>query len=246
VVAATYPGQKTLAMSDDGTKIAFSYQEPYHYTPGSTSWNLRDRVSVRTWNGSQYVEEYSVTCADIKSNNTQCGFGQSELRFSPDGSTLGVVGALSTAVYKRTGAGWQQQFLTSAYRAISVAFNTDGTKMLMSASVTNSLGNGWSIYAYVFDGRSWNMVGQNYGTQKDKGYGGVWDPFISASDDLSTFARITPRERTPNLYTWDGRGTPSDGTPLPDLAGEMVVMSGDGNTIYYGSIVSKRSWPASR
>jgi hypothetical protein len=246
VVATTYPGQKALAMSDDGTKIAFSYQEPYHYTPGSTSWNLRDRVSVRTWNGSQYVEEYSATCADIKSNNAQCSFGQSELRFSPDGSTLGVVGALSLAVYKRTGAGWQQQFVTSAYRAMSVAFNTDGTKMLMSASMTYSNGYGWSVYGFVFDGRFWNMVGQNYGRVSDKGYGGVWDPFISASDDLSTFARITPRERTPNLYTWDGRGTPSDGTPLPDLAGEMIVMSGDGNTIYYGSIVSKRSWPASR
>lgn len=97
----------------------------------------------------------------------------------------------------------------------------------------------------------WNEVGysQQYITgsnQPNSGWAGSWDPFISASDDLSTFARLTQRQGYPVLHTWDGRGNPSLGTMIYDSVGTMIVMSGDGNTIYYGPNVSKRSWPSSR
>jgi hypothetical protein len=252
-----FPGQYTLGISGDGSRIAYAYTD--YYTPtGQTYLAARDRVSVRVWNGSAYVEETSIPCANP---NSQCGIGRSQLSFSPDGSTLGLVGGPSTTIYKRIGGVWQNQYSTpfhqaydkSGFETFSAAFNTDGTKMLMSSAQYYGVGGGygWAVYAYVWDGRFWNEVGysQQYITgsnQPNSGWSGSWDPFISASDDLSTFARLTQRQGYPVLHTWDGRGSPSLGTMIYDNIGTMIVMSGDGNTIYYGPNVSKRSWPSSR
>ncbi|MDE4914868.1 putative Ig domain-containing protein [Methylobacterium sp. 092160098-2] len=251
------PGQFSLGISGDGSRIAYSYTD--YYTPtGQTYTAARDKVSVRIWNGSAYVEETSIPCANP---NSQCGIGRGQLSFSPDGSTLGLVGGPSTTIYKRIGGTWQNQYSTPFHKAydnsgfgtFSAAFNTDGTKMLMSSAQYYGVGGGygWAVYAYVWDGRMWNEVGysQQYITgsnQPNSGWAGSWDPFISASDDLSTFARLTQRQGYPVLHTWDGRGNPSLGTMIYDSVGTMIVMSGDGNTIYYGPNVSKRSWPSSR
>ena len=251
------PGQYTLGISGDGSRIAYAYTD--YYTPtGQTYVASRDRVSVRIWNGSAYVEETSIPCANP---NSQCGIGRSQLSFSPDGSTLALVGGPSTAIYKLIGGTWQKQYSTPFHRAYdnsgfqtySAAFNTDGTKMLMSSDQYYGVGGGygWAVYAYAWDGRMWNEVGysQQYITgsnQPNSGWAGTWAPYISASDDLSTFARLTQRQGYPVLHTWDGRGNPSLGTMIYDNIGTMIVMSGDGNTIYYGPNVSKRSWPSSR
>ncbi|MGU3603802.1 putative Ig domain-containing protein [Methylobacterium brachiatum] len=263
IVTKAYPGQRALAISDDGTKIAFFYTQPYHYTPTSTTWSLKDTVSIRAWNGSEYAEEYSINCANTyNSTNTQCGVGIRGLSFSPDGSTLGVLGNYQTNIFKKLNGAWQSQYATPLHpgwdkgnrQPVSVALNTDGTKMLMSSTMTYNWpigGYGWAVYAYVWDGRMWNEVGVNYdsipgSSQAGSGYPGVWDSYISASDDLSTFGRLSQKQGYPSLHTWDGRGNPSPATPIYDFIGWTMVMSGDGNTIYTGHQVSKKSWPSSR
>jgi hypothetical protein len=267
----SYPGQQTLAMSDDGMRIAYFYKDPYFYTPTSQYESLRDRVSIRVWNGSAYVEEYSIACANTGSNtNVQCGIGQTDLKFSPDGSTLGVVGNFETAIFKKVGAAWQNQYTTpyqlngnkSQRRTTSVALNTDGTKMLMGTTLTymNSQGYatayGWAVVAYVWDGRFWTQVGSNYGQAAAYGACQVYNycniasiaPYISASDDLTSFVRVLPWEMNPYVHTWDGRGNPDTGFYLGDanLTTHKVAMSGDGNTIYLDRVVAKASWPSSR
>jgi hypothetical protein len=271
IIAKAYPGQKTLAISDDGAKVAFFYKEPYRYTPTSTNWNLRDRVSIRAWNGSQYAEEYSITCANTAgSTNDQCGIGQNDLKFSPDGSTLGVVGNLQTNIFKKINGVWQNQYTTpiqtngdkSARTTTSVALNTDGTKMLMGTSLTymNSQGwalaYGWAVVAYAWDGRFWNEVGSSNGKATQYGNCQVYNycstssivPLISANDDLTSFVRVLPWEMNAYIHTWDGRSNPDAGFYLGDVNGtaHKVTMSGDGNTVYLGRLVSKANWPSSR
>ncbi|WP_408903604.1 putative Ig domain-containing protein [Methylobacterium radiotolerans] len=252
------PGYLTLAISDDGQRIAYSRKDYFYSTPTATTLTPRDRVSVRVWNGSQYVEENSIACPNP---NDQCGIGSNDIKFSPDGSTLAVSGRGVVTIYKMTGSGWQQQYVTPVHanadrttnQPRSVAFNTDGTKMLMSSPQTYGTGGGygWAVYAYAWDGRMWSEVGSTSGrilNSSTPGYGagGTYDPFISASDDLSTFARISTSEGYPSLYTWGGGGNFTAVAAINDGAASMIAMSGDGNTIYWGPWVAKRSWPSSR
>jgi hypothetical protein len=122
--------------------------------------------------------------------------------------------------------------------------------MLESAGGLSGGQRGWAVFAYVWDGTRLVEVGSTSGRDVAPtsvgGWGGTYDPFISASDDLSTFTRLVQNDGFPFMHTWDGRGNPSAGTQILFGLGFTITMSGDGNTVFTDSHVAKRSWPTSR
>ncbi|WP_408902873.1 putative Ig domain-containing protein [Methylobacterium radiotolerans] len=261
ILAPGLTASTSLAISDDGMRVAYPNFTYVQAKPADVYQTKYQRISIRAWNGSQYAEEFNIAC---KNSASECGMADNDLKFSSDGSTLAFTGIDKATILKMTNGGWQQQYETQVFwngnsrttnKPQSLALNTDGTKMLLSQQTglytpQGSLaGYGWAIYAYAWDGRMWSQVGMTSGRYQNMDWyvRGIFDTYMSASDDLSTFVRYSGRDgRT--VYDWAGYSKFSTGISLStyQYTGPVIMMSGDGNTIFNGSEVSKKTWPSSR
>jgi hypothetical protein len=243
-----------VSLSADGYTLAVG--APEHDQGGSNYGITGDagRVSIYTWNGSNWVQKG----AHIDGLNKEDLFG-AQVCLSDDGNVIAIrngdavlpsPGGLYVHVYAWNGSSWVQRGLDIRGMGTikSMSMSADGDKLVLGTPNADVFKNGMSmldagrVEVVHWDGLSWVRQGSLVNGQFSGEFFGY---SVSLSADGNTFIVGAPTDHgfaVPNtrVYHWNGSGWTQKGTTIYGDGGycdtgAKVSLSADGNTFAVGA-----------